>query len=769
MIKGKIQLNYAKLKYPAMIYMSLPLFAFFIGFCRWQFAAPACALLAFALVQGVRKSNVAGAHSEPISLAWWEPLLFLAAALLWTFLGGLNGFFYQSSDWPWRNAIYHDLISYNWPVVYRYSGNALTYYVGFWLPPALAAKLATAAGAELDTIWTIARMALWVWSALGIWLTMLLLSVYVKANRFGKRLVSTLTLIGFSGMDILGALCYGTAGKLFAPDALHLEWWSPSGNQFSSLTTCVFWVFNQSILPWLVVICFLFEKNARNYLFLAVACLCCGPFPLVGLLICMVARWLSAMRQAAVHEVMLEELKNTFSLHNLGLLFSAVPLLATYYLCNNALLQSFSAKQEAGGAVPLQTVGAVLGGLTAGLVALVLLVLLLDRWKKGRKIVLTILGAAAGAAVLAGLAVSGGFLALARYFTLDLLFFYLLEIGLYLLLVWKEHRREPLFYTVAASLLIIPFFRIGASTDFGMRASIPGVFIVMVYADQLLLRGMGQFHLARRKTKLRYAGLVAALLVGAFTPGMEIYRGFYHAQLENWDLNKLENGGFTSIAYLEEASNFCTEDYFDKFFFAYLSRPTGYCTITYGDGFYYLEKQAIDNRTVGFHWCDQTSNFVIYNDRGYAFDAKLEMAFNVVNDRNIQYHMTVTANGKSETYYVMTPMQDVVLTLRLAPGKNTVVLTTDRPEEQGKGDLRNLYCTVGRIRLYDPAGNLIAYDPDLEQEDAAQNIKAQQRLVYAKQGETQAETSAENLPPETVTKGRSLRKAWPGNGKAVNN
>lgn len=42
-----------------------------------------------------------------------------------------------------------------------------------------------------------------------------------------------------------------------------------------------------------------------------------------------------------------------------------------------------------------------------------------------------------------------------------MLVFYLLDAGIYLLLLWRQNRRSWLFYTCAVSLFIIPFFKVG--------------------------------------------------------------------------------------------------------------------------------------------------------------------------------------------------------------------------------------------------------------------------------------------------------------------
>ena len=57
----------------------------------------------------------------------------------------------------------------------------------------------------------------------------------------------------------------------------------------------------------------------------------------------------------------------------------------------------------------------------------------------------------------------------------DLVRFYMLECGVYLALIWHDHKKDALFYLTAASLMVYPLFRMGAAGtgDFTMRASIP--------------------------------------------------------------------------------------------------------------------------------------------------------------------------------------------------------------------------------------------------------------------------------------------------------
>lgn len=247
-----MQLTYQKLKPFALSYLTVPLAVFFAGYLRAPFAVAGLAVLAFAWWYAVCKTpqvKQVGQEEQGITLSVPKLVLLFALMLLWGYLGGQTGFFYQNSDWGYRNAIYRDLITNSWPVYYPQKDTALVYYIGHWLVPAALTKPVYALFG-LDAAWMFARMALWGWTALGTYLAALNLLVYLRADTGKKQGIGLLFLIFFSGMDILGALYSSRLPDLLAYDAMHLEWWT-NDFQFSSLTTCLFWVFNQTVGAWL--------------------------------------------------------------------------------------------------------------------------------------------------------------------------------------------------------------------------------------------------------------------------------------------------------------------------------------------------------------------------------------------------------------------------------------------------------------------------------------------------------------------------------------
>ena len=98
-------------------------------------------------------------------------------------------------------------------------------------------------------------------------------------------------------------------------------------------------------------------------------------------------------------------------------------------------------------------------------------------------------------------------------FALDYLPFIALEVIVYLLFL-GDGLREPLTLVAACVLLLIPFYQIGFSNDFVMRASIPALAILALAVAARVVE-------PSTPAGLR-AALVAVLLVGAATPLFEI-------------------------------------------------------------------------------------------------------------------------------------------------------------------------------------------------------------------------------------------------------
>ena len=109
-------------------------------------------------------------------IVYW--IIAVILIMTWVFLSGIGGFAYQNDDFWARNAIYRDLINYDWPVIYDLSLEpdyvvnllgtdkvAFSYYYIFWLPIALISK-------TFNLSWSESNLLLYFYVVLGLLLVL---------------------------------------------------------------------------------------------------------------------------------------------------------------------------------------------------------------------------------------------------------------------------------------------------------------------------------------------------------------------------------------------------------------------------------------------------------------------------------------------------------------------------------------------------------------------------------------------------------------------
>lgn len=492
------------------IYCIIPILCFtcfymqsLIGYCA---TAIVVALIICSLWNRKKEQNT----EESLTISWRLLVVLFLIALLWAAFGGQGNHYYQSHDWNWRNAIFRDLIYQDWPVIYEKYNKALVYYIGFWLPAASVVKIiAKIFPAILTTsaAFTLGNQLLWIWTTIGVFLVELLLITYIKPKTVKKMLCVPVLLIGFSGLDILGVLY-----KIIVEDRkfanLHLEWWMDGKMQFSSLTTCLFWVFNQCVIPWIVILCVLQEKTIRNYVLLGICALISGPLPFLGVFVYMVCNAVVLLVKAIKEKTTKEYIRNLTSIQNL-LSLLIIPVIFLYYKSNGAVE---TGAEDAG---------------------------------------MSILG------IVNTVPITGKYL-------IQVFFFLLCEVGVYFVILFKRYKREPFFYMTIGTACIAPFFAVGTGKDFIMRFSIPTIMVLAALCGKYLL-GENEW-----KKDICQIALCVALAIGAFTPMTEFMRGYnsmlVHGHVINVD-DELKT--FDQELYPNDI-NFTTYDYEKQIFFKYL-------------------------------------------------------------------------------------------------------------------------------------------------------------------------------------------------------
>ncbi len=240
----------------AYIYIALPFIIFALGFMRWYISIPAVAVVIWGLICMWKDAD---AFTIRIKNSQDKNILALALIITlgWVILSGIGNVTWQNIDHLWRNAIFKILVDYDWPPV-NSEGRGLTYYVGFWLPSALIGKLF---GLQAGFIFQI------LWATIGVYLVYLYICEYFEKI----SILPFVVFILFSGLDIVGAHIPDLFTHKFSdiPFYMHIESWAGTTIfMYSSTTSQLFWVFNQCIYTWLVLLVILKSRTNKYVVFL---------------------------------------------------------------------------------------------------------------------------------------------------------------------------------------------------------------------------------------------------------------------------------------------------------------------------------------------------------------------------------------------------------------------------------------------------------------------------------------------------------------------
>lgn len=480
-------------------YLFLPFLIFALGWMKIYFSIPIVICTVVCFIKAIKESSELWAPE--INRENLVKILFIIAVVaIWVYYSGIGKFVFQNSDHTVRNGLFNILVEKQWPVINDnviqsklpgVSKTGLVYYIGFWLPSAIVGKIfGLRSGYYAQAVWAV----------LGICLT-----YYLICARNKKLEVWPLTVfILFSGLDIVGKYLTGT--NLFTIDnTMHLEWWS-AAYQYSSMTTQLFWVFNQAIPIWLCTMLILQQKNNRNMVLILSCSLITSTLPFIGLFAIVV--FLCLTRHYENQE------KGIFKQN--GYFFHLVK--------DTCTLQN------------------VLGGGIIGIFS----ALYLQSNISG--------GVVNGTVTSPDLRNS-----LPKY-----VIFIILEVGIYAVIVYKYNQTNKLFYFICVLLAVIPPIRIGFSSDFCMRASIPALFILMIIIMDTL---RDSYH---AKDSLVFRALVVALVIGSAMPLFEFTRTIAKTseRIHNDEIVYEEDNSFEDIL---NASNFCG-DAEKSVFFKYIAK-----------------------------------------------------------------------------------------------------------------------------------------------------------------------------------------------------
>lgn len=176
----------------------------------------------------------------------WQLLgICFAVSLVVYILGGEGRLFYANMDWQVRGAVLRDLVNYPWPVVYDGADpKILRLPLGMYLIPAWIGKHYGFPAAEVAEL---------LQNSLLLTAVLALGSTLFTGTR--ARLIALGVFLGFSGMDVIGALLTGY------PIYSHIEQWNVY--QFSSHITQAFWVPQHALAGWIGALCYLLWRDDK--------------------------------------------------------------------------------------------------------------------------------------------------------------------------------------------------------------------------------------------------------------------------------------------------------------------------------------------------------------------------------------------------------------------------------------------------------------------------------------------------------------------------
>ena len=316
----------------AFVYILLPVMIFLMKFTRPMYFIIGLVLFVYMLFSSLKQIKGSSGFSNQDILNK-KTLLFLLATIvvfvIWTYFSGIGSFTYQNWDFWVRNPIYNDLISKPWPLYYNLGLQdlyvtdliggewvAFSYYFTYWLTPAFLCKLFSLSYAGC-------QLVLFVHSLIGLIIVYYLLSRLF--NTFSWKI--TAIFMGFSGLDIVACLLYTHALPKLSDD---LEW-SLKYFQLSGNTTQLYYVFNQSIPIWIIILLILNLDAPKVTAAIAAICFAYSPWATIGLVPIAIA----VLIYKRGDEKLLSRVKNCISLCNILIPLFLLIIYGLYYTASN--------------------------------------------------------------------------------------------------------------------------------------------------------------------------------------------------------------------------------------------------------------------------------------------------------------------------------------------------------------------------------------------------------------------------------------------------
>lgn len=260
-----------------LLYGLIPIVIFFIGWLRPIYSIPATLLLIYSAFIYTKRIEETQELTE-LKIDWKKTSLIALIAFVWVYCSGIGGYTNQDWDHHGRNAVFYDLLTFDWPVYYDFPStyhfkelagkhSSLNYYFTFWLPAACVGKLVGQQAANAFLL---------VWTYAG-----LLLSLYYLNRLFSFKypLVCVGLFVFWSGFDLFGYLLIRQT--LPPVDALSETYYYYF---YTSFTADLYNPFNQAVPAWLITL-YVLNSAKKFQVFPVVILFAYSPFAFIGLVL----------------------------------------------------------------------------------------------------------------------------------------------------------------------------------------------------------------------------------------------------------------------------------------------------------------------------------------------------------------------------------------------------------------------------------------------------------------------------------------------------
>lgn len=311
------------------ILLVIPILIWLTFWFKWYIAAICDILLIIAVMLAIKKFKPKEQQEYNKIFNKKRLIVIFIIIVAVNLISGAGGFGHQNWDYNFRNLVFNDLITHKWPVIYDYSNNLyetnfignptgmLSYYIAYWLPSALVGKIF---GFTIGSFCLLITQILMTCSFFYL--------LFRKMNN--TKIQYLIVFLCFGGLDVISGLI--TGANMSPIGISHIDTITPSFC-LSTFITQLFWVFNQSLPAWIIVMLILNEKRYEHLGLMVALLLPFGPFPCLGIIIYAIQVIIFGFNFDKLIDF--KRIKELFSIQNILSVISVIPIGLIFTLNQN--------------------------------------------------------------------------------------------------------------------------------------------------------------------------------------------------------------------------------------------------------------------------------------------------------------------------------------------------------------------------------------------------------------------------------------------------